>query len=371
MKKYLSITAVFLVGILLLGGCSREAASPQGTQNEASSSGTGQSQASSGEPEVYNLSDVAMGTLVTETIYTTGEDPCAQVMELLREAEKDYLSWREADSDIGKVNQQAGQGRTEVDEKTMAYLEETLQLSRDSGGAFDPTLGQLSLLWDVESEDPHVPQKKKIRQCLADSGYEKIHLDSSDGCEWAELEEGVSLDLGAVGKGIGGDEASSFLKENPQVQGAVIAVGGSVVTLGSKPDGAPWKVAVRDPRGGEDELLGVLALEGEGYVSTSGDYEKYFMEGDRRYHHILDPSTGYPADSGLISVTALGKDGLISDGLSTACFVLGMEKGRELLEKYQAEGIFVNEEKQVYVTEGLMENFELTADGYIVFPLPS
>lgn len=364
MKKKLSIMAVFLSGFLILGGCSKEAAPPEETeQNETVSEETAPE-----EPEVYHLSDTAMGTLVTETIYTAGEDPSAQVMELLRDVEKRYLSWREPDSDIGKLNHQAGQGRTQVDGKIRAYLEETLQLSQDSGGAFDPTLGQLSLLWDVEAENPRVPQEKKIRQCLKKSGYEKIHLDGS---EWAELEKGVSLDLGAVGKGIGGDEAAAFLREDPQIQGGVIAVGGSVVTLGSKPDGSPWKVAVRDPRGGEDEFLGVLTLEGEGYVSTSGDYEKYFMEGGRRYHHILDPFTGYPADSGLISVTALGENGLASDGLSTACFVLGMEKGAKLLEKYQAEGIFVNEEKQVYVTEKLMKNFELTADGYVVFPLSS
>lgn len=347
MRKKLSVLA-FSMGIsMLAGGCSKESAR---------------------EPDVYQLSGTAMGTLVTETIYTVGENPASSVLELLNRTEDRYLSWREEESDIGKVNLQAGQGAAAVDGRTMEYLEETLQLSRDSGGAFDPTMGQLTSLWDVEAENPRVPGRKKIRQCLKESGYEKIHLSNS-GTPQVELEEGVSIDLGAVGKGIGCDEAAELLREDSQVQGAVAAVGGSVLTLGSKPDGSPWSVAVRDPRGGADELLGVIKLEGEAYVSTSGDYEKYFIQEGKRYHHILDPFTGYPADSGLISVTVLGKDGLISDGLSTACFVLGMEKGADLLEKYQAEGIFVDEEKQVYVTKGLMENFELSASGYVVFPL--
>lgn len=359
MKKKLSVVACLLAVCVSAGGCSK--AQVPGTSVQDSDL----------EPEVYSLSDVAMGTLVTETIYSTGVNPASLVMERLTQVEDSYLSWREEDSDIGRANLQAGQGQTEVDGRTMAYLEETLQLAEDSGGAFDPTLGELTRLWDVEAEDPRVPGKKKIRRCLNDSGFEKIRLGGDGSKSWVELEEGVSIDLGAVGKGIGGDEAAEFLKEDSEVQGAVIAVGGSILTLGSKPDGSPWKVAIRDPRGGQEELLGVLHLEGENYVSTSGDYEKFFEQDGKRYHHILDPSTGYPAEKGLISVTAVGSDGLISDGLSTACFVLGMEKGAELLEQYQAEGIFVNEEKQVYVTEGLLENFELSAPGYVVFSLSS
>ncbi len=347
MKKKSLILALSLVISTLAGGCARPSVQ---------------------EPEVYQLSSTAMGTLVTETIYTAGENPASSVLELLTQTEDQYLSWREEDSDIGRANLQAGQGAADVDGKTMEYLKETLQLSRDSGGAFDPTMGQLTRLWDVEAANPRIPGRKKIRQYLKESGYEKIHLNDS-GTPQVELEEGVSIDLGAVGKGIGCDEAAELLQKDSQVQGAVVAVGGSVLTLGSKPDKSPWKVAVRDPRGTQEELLGVLNLVGETYVSTSGDYEKYFVQEGKRYHHILDPFTGYPADSGLISVTVLGKDGLISDGLSTACFVLGMEQGAELLEQYQAEGIFVDEKKQVYVTDGLMENFELSASGYVVFPL--
>lgn len=323
------------------------------------------------EPDVFDKSDIAMGTVVTERIYTRGEDRTSEILDLLSQTEDRYLSWREEDSDIGKANLQAGQGHVLVDAQTAGYLEEALQIAEKSGGAFDPTMGELTRLWDVEAEDPQIPSKKKIRQFLKDTGYEKIRLGAEDGQDWVELEEGCSIDLGAVGKGVGCDEAAAFLKEDPNVQGAVIAVGGSVLVWGDKPDGTPWKVAVRDPRGEPEDLLGVLALEGEHYVSTSGDYEKYFIQDGKRYHHILDPSTGQPADAGLISVTVLGENGAVSDGLSTACFVLGREKGAELLERYDAEGIFVDQDKKVYVSEGLMENFELEASGYVVFPFSS
>lgn len=350
MKNKWKILLLFATTGILLGGCSKEAA---------------------GEPKIYDKSDIAMGTVITERIYTQGEDTTSEIIELLSEIEHRYLSWRDAGSDIGKINGQAGEGKVPVDEQTKGYLEESLGIAEKSQGAFDPTIGELSVLWDVEAENPRIPGDKEINQCLQNSGYEKIRMGSDDGRDWVELEDRCSIDLGAVGKGIGCDETAKFLKEDDRVEGAVIAVGGSILTLGSKPDETSWKVAVRDPRGDQEDLLGVLDLEGENYVSTSGDYEKYFMQDGKRYHHILDPSTGYPADNGLISVTVLGENGLVSDGLSTACFVLGMEKGAELLEEYQAEGIFVNEEKQVYVTEGLAENFELVASGYIVFPLSS
>ena len=135
--------------------------------------------------------------------------------------------------------------------------------------------------------------------------------------------------------------------DHPILHGAVARVGGkqmlqrvggsSVMSYGSKPDGSAWQVAVTDPRDTEGDYLGVVTLNGTEFLSTSGDYEKYFIEDGVRYHHILDPATGYPARSGLTSVTVVCDDGLNADGLSTACFVLGKEKAEELLKKYNAD----------------------------------
>lgn len=138
------------------------------------------------------------------------------------------------------------------------------------------------------------------------------------------------------------------------------------MSYGSKPDGSSWQVAVTDPRDTEGDYLGVVTLNGTEFLSTSGDYEKYFIEDGVRYHHILDPSTGYPARSGLTSVTVVCDDGLNADGLSTACFVLGKDKAAKLLEKYNADGLFVDDSGHVWLTDGMKERFQLLKDTYSV-----
>ena len=182
------------------------------------------------------------------------------------------------------------------------------------------------------------------------------------------MEEGCSLDLGAAGKGIGCALILKELETKKDVTAALMNLGGSsVMTYGSKPDGSSWNVAVTDPRAeNEDDYLGVVALNGTEFLSTSGDYEKYFIENGVRYHHIMDPSTGYPAESGVTGVTVVCDSGLEADALSTACFVLGVEKGTQLLKAYGADGLFVDEDHHVYLTEGMKERFSLLADSYSV-----
>ena len=132
---------------------------------------------------------------------------------------------------------------------------------------------------------------------------------------------------------------------------------------GKNPTYDSWSVAVRDPRGDSSSYMGTLSLK-SGVVSTSGDYERVLTVGDRKYHHILDPKTGYPADSGLISVTVVCDSGILSDALSTAAFVKGLKGGAELLESFGAEGVFIDKDKKVYVTDGLSDKFTLNGDGY-------
>ena len=163
-------------------------------------------------------------------------------------------------------------------------------------------------------------------------------------------------------------EILEYLETQKDVSAALMNLGGSsVMTYGSKPDGSSWNVAVTDPRAeNDDDYLGVVALNGTEFLSTSGDYEKYFIEDGVRYHHIMDPSTGYPAKSGVTGVTVVCDTGLEADALSTACFVLGVEKGAELLKTYGADGLFVDEDHHVYLTEGMKERFSLLADSYSV-----
>lgn len=314
----------------------------------------------------YNYAGIAMGTVISETIYSRGADVTEEVLTKLSELESDILSWRIEDSEISLVNAGAGTGDiVPVSKETGDYLIQTMQLAGDSQGALEPTIGKITRLWDIDGENPQVPKEEEIQNLLANVGYGQVEYTE----EGLMLPEDVSLDLGAVGKGIGCDMIRDYLSGKSEISGAVISVGGSIMTYGVKPDGEPWKVAITDPRGSEGENFAVLTLEGEHYVSTSGDYEKYIEQDGQRYHHILDPKTGYPADSGLISVTIVCDSGINSDGLSTACFVLGLMDSLALLEKYGAEAVFVDGEKNVYVTDGLADKLSIIQGEYEMKPL--
>ena len=312
--------------------------------------------------EKYTNADFAMDTVVSETLYTSGEDINTQIGEKLREMETTLLSWTEENSQISQLNNADGK-TMEVSDDLAADLEKIRQLSQDSNGAFDPTLGKIIRLWDIAGENPHVPDQSEIDPLLPEVGYEKIQVDGNN----VTLLDGCTLDLGAVGKGMGCDLIMDYLRSQPDVSGMILNLGGSsVMTYGEKPDGSPWKVALTDPRDTEGDYLGAITLDANQFLSTSGDYEKYFIEDGIRYHHILDPKTGYPVQNGLTSVTIVCDQGYLADGLSTACFVLGMDAAKPLLEKYDAEAVFVDEGKNVYVTSGLMDKFELMKDGYTV-----
>ena len=180
----------------------------------------------------------------------------------------------------------------------------------------------------------------------------------------ARLEEpGMAVDLGAVAKGFAAQRAADAIRAAGGTS-ALLDLGGNITVLGSKPDGADWRVAVKDPQDTERQL-GVVSLRDK-TLSTSGGYERYFEANGITYHHILDPETGYPADSGLVSVTVVSDSGASSDALSTACFVLGYEKSLPLLEHYNAQAVFIDTNHQIYVTEGLQDAFTLTSSAYTI-----
>ena len=397
MKK--QILSIIMAGCLLLSmtACS----SDKGNMKPAFEQTTADASIETSSPQEYSKTDFVMSTVLSEKIYGT-KDVTQDIKEELDKLEKDQLSWREDHSVVSKINADAQKGiKTKLDSDMTSWVEDSLELAKRSNGAFDPTIGRLTRLWNIEGDNPKVPSKQEIKNTLEDTGYTKIHLEkvesqntantkknvdkdikdntaknketSEDTSKNTNTNESVSsiyigdkctLDLGAVGKGIACDVVQDYLKKQKEVSGAVIAVGGSILLYGSKADGSDWNVAVQNPRGQDGEAMGVLSLSGTTNVSTSGDYEKYFMQDGKRYHHILDPSTGYPADSGLISVTIVSDSGLLSDGLSTACFVLGKEKGQKLLETYGAEGIFIDQNKKVTVTKGLKDKFTILNKEY-------
>lgn len=202
--------------------------------------------------EKYTNADFAMDTVVSETLYTSGEDINTQIGEKLREMETTLLSWTEENSQISQLNNADGK-TMEVSDELAADLEKIRQLSQESDGAFDPTLGKIIRLWDIDGENPHVPDQSEIDTLLPEVGYEKIQMDGNN----VTLLDGCTLDLGAVGKGMGCDLIMDYLRSQPDVSGMILNLGGSsVMTYGEKPDGSPWKVALTDPRDTEGDYLG-------------------------------------------------------------------------------------------------------------------
>ena len=308
------------------------------------------------EVQKYTNTDFAMDTVVSETLYTTGEDLNTTIGDKLREIETGLLSWTDEDSQIAKLNAASGEA-VEVSDELAGYLEKIFQLAQDSDGAFDPTIGKIIRLWDIAGENPHVPEQSELDELLKDVGYGKVSLDGDK----VTLEKGATLDLGATGKGIGCDVVSDFLKTQTDVSGMILNLGGSsVMAYGEKSDGSDWKVALTDPRDPEGDYLGAITLNEGEFLSTSGDYEKYFIEDGKRYHHILDPKTGYPADSGLVSVSVISENGMLADALSTSLYLMGEEQAAGYWRTHADEFdmILETEDGTLYVTEGISQEIQ-------------
>lgn len=301
---------------------------------------------------------IAMGTVVSTKLFSYGDSSalCDDVVKLIGELENE-ISWREENSAVYQLNKNSS---VTCDEKLKDVFDKANEVSALSSGAFDITVGKLTTLWNIGEESARVPSDKEIKKALKYVDYSGVKTEDGK----ISLKEGQFVDLGAVGKGLACDRVREYL-ENTDAKGAVISVGGSVLLYGNAERKKPWTVAVRDPRGESGEYMGVLTLQ-ECCVSTSGDYERILEKNGKTYHHIIDTKTGYPSDSGLISVTVVSDSGLLSDALSTACFVLGEEQGKELLEKYNAEGIFIKSDFSVSVTEGISDRFTLTSDKYVL-----
>lgn len=306
----------------------------------------------------------AMGTVVKKSIYVDNTSQSQQINrqidECLTELEE-QISVRVTDSAVSKCNANYVAGDVfAISPNILEYLGQEIQISKETGGAYSPCIRPLASLWGIEDGNTLIPDDEVIKETLEAVNVDNVEITDNGVILHAE---NMSIDFGASGKGIACDEVAKLLAGS-DIQGAVIAIGGSILVYGDKGDGRNWHVGIQDPRAETGEVLGILEVEGGKVVSTSGDYEKYFEQDGKRYHHILDPHTGYPAESGLISVTIISDSGFLSDTMSTACFVMGLEDGMAYAEEKGVEAVFITEEKEVHVTSGIKKWFRLQTNDY-------
>lgn len=259
-------------------------------------------------------------------------------------------------SEISRINRSAGIRCEKLGSDTYEVLSHAIEFSKHCQGIFDVTIGPLVTLWGSGKDTFKPPENSRIIQVLPLVDYTGLLLDPCKKTGGLR-KPGQSIDLGGIGKGFASDKFLEVFKKYG-VSSAYTNIGGNVVTLGAKPDGSPWCVGIRHPRQ-DDCLLGAVAVTDKAVV-TSGDYERYFIDQKgRHWHHILNPATGYPAESGLVSVTVVAENAMTADALSTIVFVAGMEKGLGILTKYpETEAVLVDTGMRVWVTKGMKACFK-------------
>lgn len=280
----------------------------------------------------HSAAGIACDTVVTITAYAP-QDTVDGSLEVIAYFEAMFSKTAEG-SDVWKLNHAGGEP-VEVHPETAALLALAVEIGENSGGAFDVTIAPVSALWDFAADEPDVPDPDVLLAAASRVDYRNIVIDGNR----VVLKNGAEIDLGGIAKGYIADRVAAYLKEQG-VRSACINMGGNVVTIGTKPDGSPWTIGVRDPNGTPEQSAEVLKISG-GAVVTSGNYERCFERDGIRYHHILDPKTGMPVSNGLASVTIVGERSDLCDALSTACFVLGEEESGTLLKQYGVRGVFL------------------------------
>ena len=281
-------------------------------------------------------------------------------------------SWQTASGQTAAGQTESGQAAsartTEIAADTYRVMAEALELGSRTGGALGITLYPVLKAWGFTAGEYRIPEREELEKLLSRVDYREVRLQEEAGAYYAIVPEGAEVDLGAVAKGYTGDVLIDILRRQG-VTSAILDLGGNVQTLGTRPDGTPWRVAVRDPFD-RSQIAGVLDIEDK-CVITSGGYERYFTGEDGQiYWHILDPATGEPARNGLLSVTIVGDHGVRCDAYSTALFVMGRESAVDFWRQQgDFEMILVCEDGEMVLTEGLRDRFTCAEgwEGHITY----
>lgn len=346
-RTHFPLLAGLLAGLLLLGGCDYTATgAPQDPEASVSS-------------ERYLES---MDTIMVLTAYGSAREEALDAAEAEILRLDALLSTGDPDSEVSAINRDGG-GVLSPD--TLELVSRSLELYEETGGAFDITVYPLMMLWGFDDENYHVPTQEELTQTLDAVGSDRLTLDEETG--QLTLDEGQAIDLGGIAKGYTSQRVMELYRAAGVTSG-MVSLGGNIQCLGTRPDGTPWRIGIQDPWSVEGAIAAVIEVVDQAVI-TSGGYERYFVDEETgvTYQHILDPATGYPADSGLASVTIVSEDGTLADGLSTSLYLLGLEGSTDYWRAHseQFEALLIDEAGAIYVTEGLADS--VTAeDGFTV-----
>ena len=309
-----------------------------------------------------------LGTVTTISLYDhQSEEILDLAIEKLKQLE-DTLSINKTGTLLDEINDAAGLHPIIVDKDTYEIIEKGLSYSKLTQGAFDITVGPIVKLWNIGFPEARVPSAEEIDAILPLIGFDKVTLNPNDLSVYL-TQQGMRLDLGGIGKGYAADEIAELLKENG-VEHAIIDLGGNIYTLGTKTNNELWTVGVQDPFNPRGQIIGHLKTANQSIV-TSGIYERYLEDDSgHKYHHILNPKTGYPYENQIAGVTIVSNLSADGDALSTAVFAMGVEEGLEFVESLEGiDAIFITLDSKIYVSDGLKNSFTLSNDAFTMADL--
>ena len=323
------------LGLMLLCGCSSQ-----------------QTDKAAAESQSVDL--FAMDTTMTLTAYGSNASDALDAASTEIERLDALFSISSESGDIYVLNRDHS---ATLHEDTQALLERVLEVSQSTDGIFDCTIEPIMDAWGFTTENYRVPSADELQQLLTHVDYKQVQQNGNA----VSIPADVQVDLGGIAKGYTSDCIMQVFADNGVTSG-IVSLGGNVQALGCKPDGSKWRVAVQDPND-ESENFAVVEIEDEAVI-TSGGYQRYFEDNGEVYHHIIDPRTGYPADSGVISSTIISHDGTLADGLSTSLFIMGVDDALAYWRAHSDEfdAILMDENGTVYVTDGIADRCSLLED---------
>lgn len=331
MRKLYLIMSIFIC--LSLCGC---------TQNSA---------------EEYTKTVFAMDTVMDLKTYSVNGDNALEQAENEIKRIENLLDRGNENSEVYKINNNKS---AVVSTETSEIINTALSVSAETDGAFDITIAPVIDLWGFYGNEFRVPADDELQAALASVDYKAVRSNGSN----ISIPENTCIDLGGIGKGYTSDMIVKTLKEN-NINSAIISLGGNVHTIGKKPDGSLWTVGIANPQD-SSQHIGKVKVSDKAVI-TSGGYQRYFEQDGKIYHHIINPATGMSADSGLTSVTIISDSGILADALSTALFVMGLEKSTEYWRgSSDFDAVFVDDNGKIYVTEGIKGNFECGSDYTVI-----